>query len=206
MNFRIGALLCLTGMAACSNNPSETAVNDPSDVNQPTTELAVVDPALTPASSDNAVPRATQPAPAAAGEGPAPVSDPVVADTKGTSSDKSTGSAAAPAAAPGAAPAAPGAAPDNTRVNKRDADNAALTPVDQGNDEASLKVTQQIRQALMADGSLSFTAKNVKIITQNGKVTLRGPVKTAQERAAVEAAARKAAGTLQIDNQIEVKK
>ena len=58
----------------------------------------------------------------------------------------------------------------------------------------------------MKDGSLSFTAKNVKIITINGKVTLRGPVKTDQERAAIEAAAKQVAGATQVDNQIEVKK
>ncbi|HYJ09854.1 MAG TPA: BON domain-containing protein, partial [Polyangiaceae bacterium] len=87
-----------------------------------------------------------------------------------------------------------------------DRNAAAPTPMDQGQNETDLKITQQIRQAVMADGSLSFTAKNVKIITQNGKVTLRGPVNTAQERSAIEAAARKVAGTAQIDNQIEVKK
>jgi osmotically-inducible protein OsmY len=57
----------------------------------------------------------------------------------------------------------------------------------------------------MKDDSLSFTAKNVKIITVSGKVTLRGPVKTTQERAAIEAAARRIAGATQVDNQIEVK-
>jgi len=96
-------------------------------------------------------------------------------------------------------------AADNTKRNRRDRSSGALTPTDQGNDAASLKVTRQIRQALMADNSLSFTAKNVKIITQNGKVTLRGPVKTTGERDRIEAAARKVAGDLQIDNQIEVK-
>jgi len=98
-----------------------------------------------------------------------------------------------------------GAPPDNTKVNKRDNDSAALTPMDQGNGQSDLKITQQIRQAVMADGSLSFTAKNVKIITVKGKVTLRGPVNNDTERSAIEAAARKVAGA-QVDNQIEVKK
>ena len=101
---------------------------------------------------------------------------------------------------------APGTQPDNTKVNERDRSSAALTPLDQRNNETDLKITQQVRQAVMADGSLSFTAKNVKIITQAGKVTLRGPVKTAPERDAIEAAARKVAGVTQVDNQIEVKK
>jgi osmotically-inducible protein OsmY len=56
----------------------------------------------------------------------------------------------------------------------------------------------------MRDKSLSFTAKNVKIITINGKVTLRGPVKTEAERTAIEAAARGVAGGEQVDSQLEV--
>ncbi|RYZ06193.1 MAG: BON domain-containing protein [Myxococcales bacterium] len=78
--------------------------------------------------------------------------------------------------------------------------------MDQKENQTDLKITQQIRQSVMADGSLSFTAKNVKIITAGGKVTLRGPVKTDAERSAIEAAARKVAGVSQVDNQIEVKK
>ncbi len=99
-----------------------------------------------------------------------------------------------PPAPVAAAPVPPGTAPDNTKVNKRDTDSSALTPMDQGNGQTDLKITQQIRQAVMADGSLSFTAKNVKIITVKGKVTLRGPVNTEAERSAIEAAARKVAG------------
>ena len=98
------------------------------------------------------------------------------------------------------------AAPDNTKVNERDTNSAAPTPMDQGNNASDLKITQKIRQAVMADGSLSFTAKNVKIITQNGKVTLRGPVNSEDERSRIEAAARKVAGTAVVDNQLEVKK
>lgn len=94
--------------------------------------------------------------------------------------------------------------PDNTKVNKRDANSPAMTPVDQGENDVDLKITQQIRQAVMADSSLSFTAKNVKIITSNRKVTLRGPVKTAAERASIESAARKVAGPSMVDNQLEV--
>lgn len=95
--------------------------------------------------------------------------------------------------------------PDNTRVNKRDRDDKTLLPTDQGSSEADRNTTQQIRQALMKDNNLSFTAKNVKIITVNGKVTLRGPVNSAAERSAIEAAARKIAGVSQVDNQLELK-
>jgi len=97
-------------------------------------------------------------------------------------------------------------APDNTAVNGRDRDGSTLTPMDQGPSASDRKITQQIRQALMKDSSLSFTAKNVKIITVGGKVTLRGPVKSEQERTAVNAAARAIAGDGQVNDNIEVKK
>jgi uncharacterized membrane protein YeaQ/YmgE (transglycosylase-associated protein family)/osmotically-inducible protein OsmY len=100
----------------------------------------------------------------------------------------------------------PGPNADNTAMNKKDRDNSNLTPMDQGGSEADRKVTQKIRQALMGDKNLSFTAKNVKVITINGKVTLRGAVKTDQERSSIESAAKAVAGDAQVDNQIEVKK
>jgi len=69
-------------------------------------------------------------------------------------------------------------APDNTGRNVRDRGGDTLTPGDQSNTKADLTLTQQIRKALMADKSLSTNAKNIKIITANGVVTLRGPVNT----------------------------
>lgn len=95
--------------------------------------------------------------------------------------------------------------PDNTRVNERDRNEAALTPLDQSNSQADTKITQLVRKAVVGDKSLSFTAKNVKIITQGGKVTLRGPVNTAAERASIEQAAKAVAGVTAVDNQLEVK-
>ena len=95
---------------------------------------------------------------------------------------------------------------DNSRVNQRDRSSDALTPMDQGTSEADRHTTQQIRQAVMRDKTLSFTAKNVKIITINGKVTLRGPVKNEAERSAIEAAARGVAGGSQVDSQLEISK
>jgi osmotically-inducible protein OsmY len=76
--------------------------------------------------------------------------------------------------------------PDNTATNERDRSGETKTSGDQSNTSADLKVTQAIRQALMKDSELSTTAKNIKIITTNGQVTLRGPVKTAQEKAKVD--------------------
>jgi osmotically-inducible protein OsmY len=95
--------------------------------------------------------------------------------------------------------------PDNTAINERDRSRETQTSGDQSNSSADLKITQAIRQALMKDGELSTTAKNVKIITNNGQVTLRGPVKNAQEKAKIDQLARSAAGGAKIDDQLEVK-
>src|SRR5204862_425650 len=82
---------------------------------------------------------------------------------------------------------------DNTAINERDR-GETKTSGDQSNSPADLKTTQAIRQALMKDGELSTTAKNIKVITANGHVTLRGPVKTAQEKAKIGQLAKSAAG------------
>ena len=95
--------------------------------------------------------------------------------------------------------------PDNTATNERDRSGESKTSGDQSNSSADLKTTQAIRQALMKDGELSTTAKNIKIIAANGHVTLRGPVKTAQEKAKIDQLAKLAAGGAQIDNQLDVK-
>jgi len=94
---------------------------------------------------------------------------------------------------------------DNTRRNVRDRDGATLLPGDQGNSEADRTTTQQIRKALVKDNSLSLTAKNVKIITINGAVTLRGVVKTEQEKNDIAAKAKQVAGLTEVNNQLEVK-
>jgi hyperosmotically inducible protein len=96
-------------------------------------------------------------------------------------------------------------APDNTGRNVRDRGGDTLTPGDQSESQADRTLTQQIRKAVVADDSLSTTAKNIKIITNNGVVTLRGPVKDSDEREKIEAKAQQFAGTNKIDNQLEVK-
>ena len=93
---------------------------------------------------------------------------------------------------------------DNTAINERDRSGESQTSGDQSNSSADLKITQAIRQALMKDSELSMTAKNIKIITANGHVTLRGPVKTAQEKAKIDQLAKSAAGGAQIEDQLEV--
>jgi len=96
------------------------------------------------------------------------------------------------------------AAPDNTAVNQRDQNSEAKTPFDQGNGAYDLRVTQQIRQAIIGHDGLGFTAKNIKVITEAGRVTLRGPVANASERSVVEKIAIDAAGAGRVDNQLEV--
>jgi osmotically-inducible protein OsmY len=95
-------------------------------------------------------------------------------------------------------------APDNTATNERDRSGETQTSGDQSNSSADLKITQAVRQALMKDSELSMTAKNIKVITANGQVTLRGPVKTAQEKAKINQLATSAAGGARIDNQLDV--
>ncbi len=94
---------------------------------------------------------------------------------------------------------------DNTAMNERDRSGQTQTSGDQSNSSADLKITQAIRQALMKESELSTTAKNIKIITNNGHVTLRGPVKSAQEKSKIDRLARSAAGGAKIDDQLDVK-
>jgi osmotically-inducible protein OsmY len=95
--------------------------------------------------------------------------------------------------------------PDNTATSERDRSGETKTSGDQSNSSADLKTTQAVRQALMKDNELSTTAKNIKVITADGHVTLRGPVKTAQEKAKIDQVAKSAAKGAQIDNQLDVK-
>ncbi len=94
---------------------------------------------------------------------------------------------------------------DNSRKNERDRSGKTVTPGDQSNTPEDLKITQAIRQAVIKDGSLTMTAKNVKIITAGGNVTLRGPVNSAEEKMKIEQLAKSAAGAAKVDNQLEVK-
>lgn len=94
--------------------------------------------------------------------------------------------------------------PDNTAVNERDRSGATVTPTDQSENEADRGLTQRVRQAIVADDSLSTNAQNIKIVTAAGVVTLRGPVNTAKEKSSIEAKAQQIAGVARVDNQLEV--
>lgn len=95
-------------------------------------------------------------------------------------------------------------APDNSAQNERDRDHQTLTPMDQSNKPEDLSISSKIRQAVVKDDQLSIEAKNIKIITVDGTVTLRGPVKTEGERADIVAKAAQIAGDSNVHNELEV--
>ena len=96
-------------------------------------------------------------------------------------------------------------APDNSGINKRDRNSEEMTADEQGQSAADIDMTKKIRRAVMDDDSLSTYARNVKIITKDGAVTLKGPVRSEQEKSAIEAKAAGIAGPGKVKNQIEVK-
>jgi osmotically-inducible protein OsmY len=91
--------------------------------------------------------------------------------------------------------------PDNTKVNK-DSRPTADQAKETTNDRETM---QKIRKAIMADKSLSTYAHNVKVISQHGKVTLKGPVRSEAEKISIEAKAVEVAGATNVVNQIDVK-
>lgn len=95
---------------------------------------------------------------------------------------------------------------DDTGRNVRDRDDRTLTPTDQGASESDRTITQEIRKAVTDNDALSMNAKNVKIITVDGVVTLRGPVKSPDEKTTVAGIARKAPGVKRVDDQLEVER
>ncbi len=97
-------------------------------------------------------------------------------------------------------------AADNSGRNERDRSGETQTSGDQSNSKEDIQVTAAIRRAIMAEDSLSMTAKNIKIITENGMVTLRGPVQSDAEKTKIAQLAEKSAGGAKVVNQLEVKK
>ena len=93
---------------------------------------------------------------------------------------------------------------DNSGRNVRDRDDATKTSGDQSESEADRTISQNIRQAVVADDSVSTNGKNVKIITAEGVVTLRGPVKSENEKTNIGAKAQQIAGVKKVDNQLEI--
>ena len=211
--FLVGSL----ALAACASNNTPPAASSET-VAQATNEPNR-GPDFAPASSDGLATTPAEKREYATGQSPSTTTPLPTTGTAPHTQEFATGerelvdttnrnAAGAPADRSVAPTPAPKTDADNTRVNKRDQNSAALTPMDQGSSASDRAITQQIRKDLMNDKSLSFTAKNVKVITINGKVTLRGPVKSEAERTAIEAAARRAAGGdgARVESQLEISK
>jgi hyperosmotically inducible periplasmic protein len=94
--------------------------------------------------------------------------------------------------------------PDNTSANKRDRNAGEPTADQQKMNPEDRALTKKIRASLEADKSLSTYAHNIKIISQNGKVTLKGPVRTEQEKTAIETKAAEVAGSGNVENRLDV--
>jgi hyperosmotically inducible protein len=122
----------------------------------------------------------------------------VIFTLAGCEERKSTTTNAAPAASANTA-----VKRDNTEVNVRDRSDVAKTPIDQNENQKDIDITANIRKRVV-DTKMSVNAQNVKIITQEGKVTLRGPVKSEDEKAQIEKLAHEIAGPANVDNQLEV--
>lgn len=96
-------------------------------------------------------------------------------------------------------------ASDNTKINERARNTNQPTADQQPNNRSDRDITQQVRQAIMADKTFSTYAHNVKVITQNGQVTLKGPVRSDDEKRALEAKAAAIAGDGKVTNELTVK-
>jgi len=94
--------------------------------------------------------------------------------------------------------------PDNTKVNKADRAQGAVTADQQKENEADRELSKKIRQAVVGDKALSTYAHNVKIVAMDGQVTLKGPVRSEAEKASIEAKATEIAGAGKVTNQITV--
>jgi hypothetical protein len=105
------------------------------------------------------------------------------------------------------------AASDHTRTNApastmavRGQGGTNLTAMDQGNSDADIKLSASIRQMVVSStNNFSTAAQNIQIITQNGKVTLRGQVSNDSEKTQIAAIAKGAAGDGNVENDLEVK-
>ena len=96
------------------------------------------------------------------------------------------------------------APPDNSKVNRRDRSQGEPTADQQKENTSDRQLAAQIRRAVVKDKSLSTSAHNIKIIAQNGTVTLKGPVKSGEEKQAIEAKAAEIAGANKVTSELQV--
>jgi hyperosmotically inducible protein len=94
--------------------------------------------------------------------------------------------------------------PDNTKINKRDRNQGRPTADQQKQNRPDEEITRDIRRSITKDKGLSTYARNIKIITQNGNVTLRGPARSEQEKKAIEGKASEVAGASHVKSEIEI--
>jgi hyperosmotically inducible periplasmic protein len=95
-------------------------------------------------------------------------------------------------------------AADNTKVNQRDRQPSQPTADQQLNNRSDMEITRQLRKAIVSDKSLSTYAHNIKIITKGSKVTLKGPVRSADEQKSIEAKATEIAGAGNVTSDISI--
>ena len=93
---------------------------------------------------------------------------------------------------------------DNSKVNKRDRDKSSPTADQQKMNATDRELARKVRSSLMDDKSLSTYAHNIKIVARDGKVTLKGPVRSEEEKSAIEAKATEVAGAGNVINEIEI--
>ncbi len=197
-NVCLSAVCCLTMLACGDNRPA----NDPSTgvTTTTTTESTPTTHANNTSATTPSVGAQSQPS----------TMSPTMSDAPSAYNANNPGNTASgsnTAISPSAAPANASGTADatNTKINERDRHDT-MTPGNQGNGKSDTDITAEIRRSVVADSALSFNAKNVKIITKDGKVTLRGPVKSDTEKSSIESKAKAAAGVSSVDNQLEVKK
>ena len=97
-------------------------------------------------------------------------------------------------------------ASDNTKMNKRDRNTAEPTADRAKNGVSDRDIMQKIRKAVVDDQSLSTYAHNVKIVSQDGRVTLKGPVRSQEEKRSVEEKAKEVAGAGNVTNEMSIKR
>src|SRR5579863_3515019 len=100
---------------------------------------------------------------------------------------------------------APATQPDNTKMNQRDRNSNEATADQQKMNPSDRETTKQIRQAIEKDKSISTYGHNIKVVTQNGMVTLKGPVRSEEEKKAIEAKAAEIAGPDKVNDEMDIK-
>ena len=184
------ALLAAVGLVGCDQ--IDTGKGPVVDTAKPTNDASPTTPAApgdrTPPVSPPVTPPITSPA------APTPESTPSRAST--TTAPGTTADTTPP----------PGTRPDNTAINQRDAADLtkAKTPIDQDENQADIDITANIRKQVLDQENFSVNARNAKIITSQGMVTLRGPVNSKEEADKIGQIAKEVAGEGKVDNQLEV--